>query len=136
MFQCGLPNAPYQHNFELLLRGDHFTEDQPLPDGPNLGAKALGVFGFADMHGIDVGQTWTKLAATSSAGSNQLQLVDTVTWPVGSEIVISTTSYELHETERRTIASISARLLSAPPAMNYMKQREEPLPQYLETQSH
>jgi len=119
MFQCGLPNAPYQHNFELILRGDHFTEDQPLPDGPNLGAKALGVFGFADMHGIDVGQTWTKLAATSSAGSNTLELVDAVTWAVGSEIVISTTSYELHETERRTIASISGNTITLTEALEF-----------------
>ena len=67
MFQCGLPDAPFQHQFELTLRGNHFTEDQPLPNGPNLGAKALGVFGFADMHGIDVRQTWTKLAPSASA---------------------------------------------------------------------
>merc|ERR1711892_827897 len=119
MFQAGLPDAPYQHKFELVLRGDHFTEDQPLPDGPNLGAKALGVFGFADMHGIDVGQTWTKLAATSLAGSNKLKLVDAVTWSVGSEIVISTTSYELHETERRTIASISGSTITLDKALEF-----------------
>ena len=119
MFQCGLPNAPYQHNFELVLRGDHFTEDQPLPNGPNLGAKALGVFGFADMHGIDVGQTWTKLSASSLAGSKKLKLVDAVTWQVGSEIVISTTSYELHETERRTIAAISGTTITLTEALEF-----------------
>ena len=115
-FQCGLPSAPHQHKFELVLRGDHMTQDQPLPDGPNLGAKALGVFGFADMVGKDVGQTWTKLAATAAAGTNPLQvpnvfssakdheiasdvevlsfsycfqLSSSVSWEVGSEVVVS-----------------------------------------------
>merc|ERR1712016_311814 len=107
MFQCGTQDEPHNHTFTLLLNGDHYTEDQPLPNGPNLGAKALGVFGFADMHGKDVGVSWTKLAATASAGDTTLELSEAVTWPEGSEIVISTTSYELHETERRVIASVS-----------------------------
>merc|ERR1719211_782509 len=72
-FECGTQDAPHNHTFTLLLSGDHYTEDQPLPDGPNLGAKALGVFGFADFHGQDVGVSWTKLAATSEAGSDSLE---------------------------------------------------------------
>jgi len=107
MFQCGTQDEPHNHTFTLLLSGDHYTEDQPLPDGPNLGAKALGVFGFADFHGQDVGVSWTKLAATSEAGSDSLELSEPVTWAAGSEVLISATGYELHETERRTIASVS-----------------------------
>ena len=30
--------------------------------GSNLGAKALGVFGKLNMHGLDVGTAWTRLA--------------------------------------------------------------------------
>ena len=41
----------------------------PLPDGPNLGAKALGVFGFLDVHGKDVGVTWAKIAADLATGN-------------------------------------------------------------------
>merc|ERR1712123_331444 len=119
MFQAGLPDAPYQHKFELVLRGDHFAEDQPLPDGPNLGAKALGVFGFADMHGIDIGVAWTKLAATAAAGSTEIELSEAVTWAAGNEIVISTSSYELHETEKRTIASVSGTTVTLTEALEF-----------------
>merc|ERR1719322_859785 len=104
---AGYEDAPYQNTFNLVLRGDHYTEDQPLPNGPNLGAKALGIFGFADMHGVDVGVSWTKLAATAAAGDTTLELSEAVTWAAGSEIVISTSSYELQETERKVIASVS-----------------------------
>ena len=69
------------------------------------------------MHGIDVGQTWTKLAASASAGSNEIELVDTVTWAVGSERVISTTSYELLETERRTIVSVTGKTVTLTEAL-------------------
>jgi len=106
-FQVGTQDEPFQHKFDLVLTGDHFTEDQPLPDGPNLGAKALGVFGFADMHGQDIGVAWTKLATTAAAGDTTLELSEAVTWAEGSEVVISTTSYELHETEKKVIASVS-----------------------------
>ena len=105
--QVGTEETPFTHNFNLVLAGNHFTEDQPLPNGPNLGAKALGVFGFADMHGADVGTAWTKLDATAAAGDDTLELSEEVTWAEGSEVVITSTSYELHETERRTIKSVS-----------------------------
>ena len=75
---AGYADEPYQHNFELVLRGNHYTPDQPLPNGPNLGAKALGVFGKLQLHGLDVGTTWTRLAETAPAGSNTIVLADSV----------------------------------------------------------
>ena len=59
---AGFVDAPHNHKFDILLRGNHETPDQPLPDGPNLGAKALGVFGKLQLHGLDVGTTWTRLS--------------------------------------------------------------------------
>jgi hypothetical protein len=118
-FECGTQDAPHNHTFTLLLSGDHLTEDQPLPDGPNLGAKALGIFGFADFHGQDVGVSWTKLAATSAAGSDTLELSEPTTWTAGSEVLISATGYELHETERRTIASVSGTTITLTEALEF-----------------
>merc|ERR1712013_665019 len=45
---AGTADAPYQHNFDLILMGNHETEDQPLPDGPNLGLlrQTTTTFGF------------------------------------------------------------------------------------------
>ena len=118
-FLVGTQDEPFTHNFELVLTGNHYTEDQPLPDGPNLGAKALGVFGFADMHGQDIGVAWTKMATTAAAGDTTIELSEAVTWAAGSEIVISTSSYELHETEKRTIASISGTTVTLTEALEF-----------------
>merc|ERR1719483_1010979 len=118
-FQVGTQEEPFTHKFDLLLTGNHYTVDQPLPDGPNLGAKAMGVFGFADMHGQDIGVAWTKLAATAAAGSTEIELSEAVTWAAGNEIVISTSSYELHETEKRTIASVSGTTVTLTEALEF-----------------
>jgi len=118
-FQVGTQSEPHTHKFELVLTGNHYTEDQPLPDGPNLGAKALGVFGFADMHGQDIGTAWTKLASTAAAGDMSIELTEEVTWAAGSEIVISSTGYELHETERKTIASVSGTTITLTEALEF-----------------
>ena len=116
-FVVGTPGTPFTHNFELRLNGNHRTEDQPMLDGANCGAKALCVYGtssrdtpipgYIDMHGVDVGKSWVKLGATANAGDSTLELTEAVTWAAGSEIVISSTSWEYKETERATIASVS-----------------------------
>ena len=116
-FVVGTPGTPFTHNFELRLNGNHRTEDQPMLDGANCGAKALCVYGtssrdtpipgYIDMHGVDVGKSWVKLGATANAGDSTLELTEAVTWAGGSEIVISSTSWEYKETERATIASVS-----------------------------
>ena len=38
----GWPDNPLRGETHIILRGDHYTEDMPLPDGPNLGSKAIG----------------------------------------------------------------------------------------------
>ncbi len=40
---------PFTHNVHIKLRGNHFTPDLPLPNGPNMGAKAIG----KEQHGIN-----------------------------------------------------------------------------------
>ena len=109
---AGFADAPHTHNFDILLRGNHETEDQPLPNGPNLGAKALGVFGKLQLHGLDVGRTWTTLAADAAAGTKEITLsddVDTTYWTAGAQIVISPTGFEPTEAERNKIASVNGR---------------------------
>lgn len=66
--------------------------------------------GIVDMHGANVGQTWTRLAATATIGATQITLQQPVGWPVGSQIVIATTGNYLSQgqTETRTITAISS----------------------------
>ena len=117
--ECGTQDVPHINKFELVLHGNHLTEDQSLPNGPTLGAKALGVFGFLDMHGVDTGASFVKLASTAIAGDLTLELSEPVTWDIGSEVVISSTSYEILETERRTITDISGTTITLDSALMF-----------------
>ena len=42
----GWEKQPFMGTLDLVLNGDHLTPDVPLPNGPNVGAKALGKFWF------------------------------------------------------------------------------------------
>ncbi|KAJ8026384.1 Fibrocystin-L [Holothuria leucospilota] len=90
---------PFTHKLHFILRGNHFTPDMPLPNGPNMGSKVLGVFGELDLHGVTRDVTWTQLGATVQAGDNTIQLVEETDWGEGDEIMVTTTSYETWETE-------------------------------------
>ncbi|KAG9339164.1 hypothetical protein JZ751_024022 [Albula glossodonta] len=104
---AGWPDDPFKGELQIILRGNHLTPDWPLPSGPNQGSKVLGVFGDLDLYGMPHTIYHTKLASTASAGSSTLSLQEAVDWQVGDEVVISTTSYDLWETETRRIAAIS-----------------------------
>ena len=125
----GEETTPFEHNFELYLHGDHYTTDQPMYNAPNLGAKALGVYGdsirtsvypgLLDMHGKDVGKSWVKLAATVEKGASVLTVEEDITWKAGDKIVITATNYEPLETEKRTIQSINGRVLTLDSPLDY-----------------
>ena len=119
---AGYADAPYQNNFNLVLRGNHYTPDQPLPNGPNLGAKALGVFGKLQLHGLDVGLTWTRLAEDSLAGSNTIVLQDTpdpTYWKAGAEIIIAPTGFEPLESEKMVIDSVDGNTVTLTESLMY-----------------
>uniref|UniRef100_W5KUJ5 PKHD1 like 1, tandem duplicate 2 n=1 Tax=Astyanax mexicanus TaxID=7994 RepID=W5KUJ5_ASTMX len=105
---AGWPNQPFRAELQIILRGNHFTPEWPLPDGPNQGSKVLGVFGELDLYGKPYNVYHTKLASTAQAGSGSLSLQEPVDWKVGDSIVLSTTSYDPAQTETRTITAISA----------------------------
>ncbi|XP_071944841.1 fibrocystin-L-like [Antedon mediterranea] len=102
----GWEKSPFQHQLKMFLNGNHFTEDIPLQNGPNLGAKVLGVFGRLEMHGISPNITWTQLSSSLIAGDDIIYLKENVTWQVGDEIVVASTSYEAWETETFMIIEI------------------------------
>ncbi|XP_060084827.1 fibrocystin-L-like, partial [Ylistrum balloti] len=104
----GWPDAPYLGNSQVILRGswdsDEYTD---LTNSPTVGAKAIGVFGGLDLHGIDVGVSWTRLASTANAGASTISLAQAVNWTAGSDIVLATTSYDMWETETFRITGVS-----------------------------
>ncbi|XP_022094388.1 fibrocystin-L-like [Acanthaster planci] len=98
---------PFQHEMKILLNGHHFTEQISLPSGPNLGSKALGVFGGLDIHGKNRSIYWTQLSATVSPGDTTLTVRDQTDWQVGDEIVVAATSYEAWQTETFKIEAVT-----------------------------
>ncbi|CAK8682961.1 unnamed protein product [Clavelina lepadiformis] len=97
---------PFTENLIIELRGNHSTPRVPLP-GVNLGSKAIGCFGGCDFHGKKRSPSWTRLAQTVTAGTNQIIVQDVVDWVVGEEIVITTTGYDSRETEKHVIAAVA-----------------------------
>nr|XP_032810523.1 fibrocystin-L isoform X1 [Petromyzon marinus] len=107
-FIAGREDSPLEGDFSVVLRGDHLTPDWPLPNGPNQGSKVIGVFGGLDLHGTNHSVYKTKLGQTAAAGSGSITLASPVDWKVGSDVVISTSSYDSWQTETRRVTAISA----------------------------
>ncbi|KAJ0054901.1 hypothetical protein NL108_007111 [Boleophthalmus pectinirostris] len=104
---AGSPESPFKGELHIKLRGNHHTPDWPLPNGPNLGSKALGVFGILELYGKPPNVYHTKLSASSAAGTNTLTLAKAVDWQVGDEVAVSTSSYDVWETEKHVISAVS-----------------------------
>ncbi|CAF1377186.1 unnamed protein product, partial [Adineta steineri] len=109
-FQVGTESNPFQHNAIITMYGQLRSIELPI-----YGAKVLALRdGIVDMHGKDVGQTWTRLSSTATMGSSQISLQIPVNWGINDSIVIATTgNYESQgESEVRTIVGISSNRLT------------------------
>ncbi|XP_051879473.1 PKHD1 like 1, tandem duplicate 1 [Pristis pectinata] len=126
---AGTPEKPFRGELLIVLRGDHLTPDWPLLNGPNQGAKVLGVFGGLDLHGIPHRLYRTKLGLTAQAGSLNLTLAAAVDWQEGNEILLTSTSYDSQQTESRIIRSIShdgrSLLLDQPLSFTHVVETQE-----------
>ncbi|CAF2963963.1 unnamed protein product [Rotaria sp. Silwood2] len=104
--QIGTENNPFQHKAVITMYGHLRSIELPI-----FGAKVLALRdGIVDMHGRNVVRTWARLASTATSGSTQITLLQTVDWPVGSQIIIATTGDYLSqgESEVRTITAVSS----------------------------
>jgi hypothetical protein len=68
---------------------------------------AIGVFGNMVAIGRAQSHAWVPLAATAEAGNTSILLEGIVHWQRGSEIIISPTDFDPHESETRIIQSIT-----------------------------
>ena len=123
MLIVGWPDKPMLNNVLISLTGDHDTKDLPLPGGPNLGAKALGIFARAQLIGKPYNVRWTRLAQTLEKGGTSITLEDEVyDWEIGNEIIISTTTFAPEQAEKFTIKDISedGKTLTIEPAAKFV----------------
>jgi hypothetical protein len=74
---------------------------------PVYGAKVLACREcILDLHGRPTVRSWTRLAATSNGGETALLLLEPVDWDVGSEIVVASSSDEMHDAEVCVLAAL------------------------------
>jgi len=100
--EVGTEEFPYTSKLTITMHGEKADTEIPI-----YGVKVTAVRnGILDMHGVPRYPTWTELELTAAPGDNTITLHTAVDWVAGEQIVIAPTSYENHEAEVMTIASI------------------------------
>ncbi len=95
------------HTFAITLEGDNHLQNLP-----SLGINSNDAFlmsragGTLNLFGA-VETSWTQLGATASGGATSITLKEAVTWTIGDEIVIASTTFDMNQAETRTITSVS-----------------------------
>ena len=100
-FEIGTEAAPFSHHAVITLTG---LEGE---DVMGMGAKVFGAMsgGAIELHGAErVG--WTRLAASATAGGNQLKLERPVDWRFGEHLVVASTDLDPLQAEEVYIASV------------------------------
>lgn len=83
------------------------------------GAKVLAVIsGTLDLHGQSR-VTWTKLAATATAGTSQLQLNGPIDWRAGDRIVIASTDFDPFQAEEMVISQVQGTQVTLQAPLRY-----------------
>lgn len=118
---------PFAHQLTITLRGsrdpaDPDNKDMPMPYGtPNVGWKAIGVFGRLNLFGQPVASAWVKLAATAPAGNNKIKVLNIVnpsSW-FNKTVMITTSGKDVRETEIRRVVAVSGSDLTLDSALTF-----------------
>jgi len=90
-----------------------------------MGTRGIVVMsGYLELHGATADILWTKIDAHADAGTTSLDLVETVNWNIGDEIVVAPTDYyeagiaNESVTQRVSITSISDKTISLSEGLN------------------
>ena len=87
--EVGTEREPFTHTATITLYGHVKSLELPI-----FGAKTLAVHhGVVDLHGTPHAVAWTKLKETAPRNTTVLVLMDAVTWPVHSYIVVASTHW-------------------------------------------
>lgn len=102
-FTVGTEEAPFLQEAQITLHGSPVSKELPL-----YGAKVLACRRCTlDLHGKPMAHTWTRLNQTAAAGATSMCFMDPVGWAAGSQLVITSTGFDMNEAEQRTIAYVT-----------------------------
>jgi cell migration-inducing and hyaluronan-binding protein len=113
--QIGSEAAPHTRKATITLTNDVAGED--IMTMGDRGIMLMG--GTLSLHG-NRKDSWTKLAKTAAAGSTTIEVLDAGDWKKGDEIVVASTDFDPHQAERRTISSISGKVITLDQKLQYM----------------
>ena len=113
--EIGSEASPHTRNATITL-----TNNVPGEDIMTMGDRGIMLMGGTlSLHG-NRKDSWTKLAKTAAAGSNTIEVLNAGDWKKGDEIVVASTDFDPHQAERRTISSISGKVITLDQKLEYM----------------
>ncbi|TMW60723.1 hypothetical protein Poli38472_000765 [Pythium oligandrum] len=117
-FRIGRPEAPYTKKAVVELACDSsFIPTNERRKGVVVRAQGtLALFGAKGA----ASTAWTFLNDTAEAGSTCLNIDIPDNWSVGDEIVISTTDFDPHQSEKRVIRAIQPGCVAVDEPLKYM----------------
>ena len=104
-FTIGTEASPFLQQAQVTLHGSPVSKELPV-----YGAKVIACRRCTlDIHGQPLldDRTWTHLNATAESGATELCLTHPVDWAVYSQIVITSTGFDMNEVEQRTITAVT-----------------------------
>jgi len=113
--EIGTEAKPHTRNATITL-----TNNVPGEDNQTMGDRGIMLMGGTlSLHG-NRKDSWTKLAKTAAAGSNTIEVLNAGDWKKGDMIVVASTDFDPHQAERRTIASVSGKVITLDRKLEYM----------------
>jgi hypothetical protein len=113
--EIGTEAKPHTRKATITLTDN--VKDEQLMGMGDRGIMISG--GTLNLHGNRT-HTWTKLAATATAGSNRIEVLDAAQWQVGDQIVLASTDYDPRQAETRHITAVSGNTLTLDQPLQYM----------------
>ncbi|XP_052245987.1 fibrocystin-L-like isoform X3 [Dreissena polymorpha] len=109
-FHVGWPNNPMLGTANIVLLGNAMSPAYTEIEGIAIGNKAIAVFGGLELHGRDVGESYTLLTQTANIGDTILKVTgdDIKLWRAGDTVVVTSTSLIPTELETVNIASVDS----------------------------
>ena len=113
--EIGSEAKPHTRNATITL-----TNNVPGEDIEAMGDRGIMLMGGTlSLHG-NRKDSWTKLAKTAAAGSNTIEVLNAGDWKKGDVIVVASTDFDPHQAERRTISSVSGKVITLDQKLEYM----------------
>ncbi len=113
--EIGTEARPHTRNATITL-----TNTVPGEDIEVMGDRGIMLMGGTlSLHG-NRKDSWTKLAKTAAAGSTTVEVLNAGDWKKGDSIVLASTDFDPHQAERRTISSISGKVITLDQKLEYM----------------